>query len=84
MTEAEIAWTQNCDTCGRWLVTVYKDGNFDLAGKAGVSMRLLSFDTKTGEVRVMTRPVPEQGTAKDSSWACRLRRWWRTHELPGW
>ena len=49
-----------CPTCGRWLVTIYKDGTFSLAGNAAVSPAA----AREG------KPL-----ATCYRWRCRLRRY---------
>ena len=34
MEEKQVIFTESCPRCGRWLVTVYDNGSFDLAGRA--------------------------------------------------
>lgn len=71
----EVDYGESCRDCGRLLVTVYKNGTFDLAGKARVSMRIRLDDlvqrgTAVGE--------PDPGTAVCFLWSCRIKRWWRS------
>jgi len=63
-----------CPTCGRWLVTFYRDGSFDIAPKVGVSF-VVSPSGAREEETIEMHAKPETAVATCYRWRCRLRRY---------
>lgn len=66
---------ETCVHCRRWLVTVYEDGQFDLASKALVAVGIVVPVDADGEPVPGRWPAqPVEGSATCERWRCRLRR----------